>query len=179
MEYDVGQLRRDLENVTAEWWIDHFNRDDYEGTWSIAPLRGPAGEAHPIRMASSDPGVVDWADTPLMGLCPAMRRVVSSLECPVKSTRLLNLAAGAEILPHTDHKLGFEDDEVRLHVPIQTSPLVEFWIADQRIDMQPGELWYVNVNLTHCVHNRSAQDRIHLVIDCQVNDWMRQFFEVG
>jgi aspartyl/asparaginyl beta-hydroxylase (cupin superfamily) len=98
------------------------------------------------------------------------------LECPIKSTRLMRLAAGAEILEHSDHELGYEDGEVRLHVPVLTSSDVEFWLNSQRVDMWPGELWYLNVNLPHRVTNHSTQDRTHLVIDCEVNDWIRALF---
>lgn len=179
LTFDADELLREVENITSDWWIRHFNRDGYVGNWSIAPLRGPAGEVHPIRMAHSDPTAIDWADTPLLDLCPAIRRLISNLDCPVKSTRLMRLDSAAEILPHKDHKLGFEDGEVRLHVPIQTSPLVEFWITDQRVVMQPGEMWYLNVNLTHRVSNPSTTARIHLVIDCEVNDWMKTLFEAA
>jgi hypothetical protein len=40
--------------------------------------------------------------------------------------------------------------------------------------MNEGELWYLNVNQPHHVTNRSTTDRIHLVIDCVVNDWLRE-----
>jgi hypothetical protein len=32
--------------------------------------------------------------------------------------------------------------------------------------------WERNINLPHRVHNRSAVDRVHLVLDCVVNDWL-------
>ena len=42
--------------------------------------------------------------------------------------------------------------------------------------MKEGEAWYLNFNLKHSVVNRSAEDRVHLVIDCVLNDWLREFF---
>jgi hypothetical protein len=39
--------------------------------------------------------------------------------------------------------------------------------------MQPGECWYLNFDLPHRVQNLGATDRVHLVVDCQVNDWLR------
>ena len=42
--------------------------------------------------------------------------------------------------------------------------------------MREGETWYFNVNFFHSVTNNSPLDRIHLVIDCVVNDWLRAFF---
>jgi aspartyl/asparaginyl beta-hydroxylase (cupin superfamily) len=127
-------------------------------------------------MAYSDPTATDWVDTPLLESCRAIQRVLARLECPIKSTRLMRLAAGAQILEHTDHELGYEDGEVRLHIPVVTSSDVEFWLNSRRVEMWPGELWYLNVNLPHRVANRSSQDRTHLVIDCEVNEWIRALF---
>ena len=42
--------------------------------------------------------------------------------------------------------------------------------------MKPGECWYTNVKYTHSVHNRSQEDRIHLVIDGIRNDWSDELF---
>lgn len=39
--------------------------------------------------------------------------------------------------------------------------------------MQRGELWYMNINLSHTVENRGGSHRVHLVIDCVVNDRLR------
>jgi len=175
--FDADALLDDARRISPQWWIAHFNPQDYRGNWTIAPLRGPAGETHPIRLASSDPAATDWVDTPALDSCVAIRHVLDRLECPIKSTRLMRLAASAEILEHTDHELGYEDGEVRLHVPIETSPAVEFWLNGQRVEMQPGELWYLNVNLPHRVANRSSRDRTHLVIDCEVNPWMEDLFQ--
>lgn len=45
--------------------------------------------------------------------------------------------------------------------------------------MKPGELWYLNVNRYHSVTNGGSTDRIHLVIDCIVNDWLREMAEIS
>ncbi len=43
-----------------------------------------------------------------------------------------------------------------------------------RIAMQEGECWYHNFNLPHHIANRGATDRVHLVIDCEINEWLRE-----
>ena len=42
--------------------------------------------------------------------------------------------------------------------------------------MLEGEAWYLNFNLKHSVRNHGVSERIHLVIDCIANDWLRSFF---
>jgi len=44
--------------------------------------------------------------------------------------------------------------------------------------MGPGEAWYLNFDLVHRVENNGAEERVHLVIDCVVNDWLAGFFAV-
>ena len=92
--------------------------------------------------------------------------------------RLLRLQAGSSIAEHRDYRLGYEDGEVRLHVPVVTDVGVAFFLAGVRVPMAAGECWYLNVNLPHRVENRSPIDRIHLVIDCVVNEWLAQIFRL-
>ena len=66
---------------------------------------------------------------------------------------------------------------MRLHVPVHTNADVDFVLDDQRVPMAEGELWFLNFNKYHSVDNRSSVDRIHLVIDCVINDWLRQLLE--
>jgi quercetin dioxygenase-like cupin family protein len=92
------------------------------------------------------------------------------------AVRLLQLAVGAEIKPHSDHCLGYEDGSFRLHIPIITNPDVEFILDGKRLIMNEGECWYIDANFEHSVANRGKQDRIHLVIDGIRNDWTDELF---
>ena len=38
--------------------------------------------------------------------------------------------------------------------------------------MGEGEAWYLNLNLRHSVVNSGPTPRVHLVIDCVVDDWL-------
>ena len=108
--------------------------------------------------------------------CPAVRLLLNSLQCEKLSARLLNLQAGAVIKEHTDKELYFEKGEARLHFPVITNPLVEFYPDNERLPMQEGECWYINANLPHRLANKGSNDRIHLVVDCIVNDWLQGVF---
>lgn len=41
--------------------------------------------------------------------------------------------------------------------------------------MREGELRYLDFYQKHRVENNSDLDRIHLVLDCKVNDWLVDF----
>jgi len=171
LTFDPQGLKADLNRITPDEWVRHFNERYYEGDWSGVALRAAEGAS---RQLYSDPGKEETiADTPVLARCPSLRRALEALRCPVTSARLLKLGAGARIIEHRDYNLSIDDGEVRLHVAITTSPLVDFYLNGERVVMNPGECWYINANLPHKVENRSETDRVHLVIDCRVNDWLR------
>ena len=172
---DVPPLQAEVAAL-PDRWRPHFQTAHYDGAWTVLPLRSVGGrpdETMPFALGDAPP---NYAATPLLALCPAIGRFLDSLACPVRSARLLNLRSGAVIKPHRDAELAFENGEARLHVPVFTNPDVEFAIDDERVVMEPGSCWYINANLTHRVANRGACDRIHLVVDCGVDDWLRERF---
>lgn len=173
-EFDKERLLRDLEQFGPDDWTPHFNTGYYDGDWSGIALRAPK-DAH--LDLYPDPTAETFVDTKMLDRCSYIPSVLASFKCVLESARFLRLTAGSQIKEHRDYKSGYEDGYVRLHIPIVTDPLVEFYLDGQRIDMHPGEVWYVNVNLKHRVLNNSAIDRVHLVVDCLVNDWLRTIFK--
>jgi hypothetical protein len=174
MSFDPDRLKADLGRFEPAEWIPHFNTRYYEGDWSGIALRavgGRAGQLYPDPTATDD-----FADTPLLERCPYLQEVLAAFRCPLTSVRLLRLSAGSSIREHRDYKLGFEDGEMRIHVPVETNLNVSFFLAGERVAMEEGEAWYLDLNLPHRVENHSETDRIHLVIDCVVNDWVRELF---
>lgn len=171
MSFDAARLQADLRGILAAEYVPHFNTHYYQGDWSVVPLRSIGGVASQIY---PDPTKTDqFADTPLLARCPYVREVLAQFHCPLQAVRFLRLAAGSVIKEHRDFRLGYEDGEVRIHIPVVTNPEVEFILAGRRVVMNEGECWYLDVNEKHSVANRGPVDRVHLVLDCNVNDWLR------
>jgi aspartyl/asparaginyl beta-hydroxylase (cupin superfamily) len=114
-----------------------------------------------------------FVDTKGLERCPHTRQALARFECELETARFLRLGAGSSIREHRDHKLGYEDGIVRVHVPVLTNDKVTFMLGGEFVRMLPGEAWYLNFNLPHSVRNGSEEDRVHLVVDCVVNDWLR------
>jgi hypothetical protein len=171
LNFDPRPLQADVEQLQPGDWVAHFNTGYYEGEWLGIALRSAGGlqdKLYPDPNAKSP-----VRDTPVLERSQNLRKLITSLKCPVRSARLLKLTPGARIKEHRDYDLGFEEGEIRLHIPIVTSSQVEFFLGGERLEMKEGECWYLNVSLPHSVDNRGSVDRIHLVIDCGVNDWLR------
>jgi hypothetical protein len=170
---DLPRLQTDLATVAPAGWHPHFNTSYYDGDWSGIPLRGQPGIHVPLY---SDPTGTDFADLPAMAECRYVPDRLAQLQCPLESVRFLKLATGATIREHRDFGLRFEEGAIRLHVPVHTHPDVSFELDGAAVPMAEGEVRYLNFDLPHRVTNGSPCDRVHLVIDARVNDWLTELF---
>ncbi len=175
--FDVAALQADLQRLQSSQqpasWIDHYNNTAHQRRWACLPLRAIDGSSEHI-LAQADG---QFRDTPLLASCPYFQQVLAAFECETSSVRLMSLAAGGRILPHTDPGGGFEDGVARLHIPIITNQKVVFRIDGETVHFSAGHTWYMNANCTHAVDNDSEVERIHLVMDCIPNAWLQQVFE--
>jgi hypothetical protein len=175
LRFDAEALAREALSLAASAWVPHFNQQIYEGAWTGVALRSIGGletQLYPDPAAQQP-----FADTPALSKLPNHKAALGELRCPLLAARLLSLAPGAVIKEHSDYLLGYDDGELRIHIPVVTSPDVEFALAGRPVVMAPGEAWYLNLNLPHRVANRSAITRIHLVVDCVVDEWLTALLE--
>ena len=173
---DPAPLAADLALIGSGEWIAQPLRANYEGGWDIVPLRSAAGETHPLRLIYADPVAARFADTPWLERLPAFRAALARFHCPLRSVRLMRLVAGSTIREHCDD-LDAEVGNLRLHVPVATNPGVDFRLGGRRVEMAPGSVWYLRLSDPHGVANRGATDRVHLVIDATVNDWLETMLD--
>jgi len=176
LHFDAAGLQADLAALGDGEWSAHFNTQYFTGDWSGVALRSSASSPNNI-YADANHG--EFADTSLLQQCQHLRAVVETFQCPLRSVRLLRLTAGSIIREHRDYDLGYDAGEVRIHVPVITNSSVEFYLDNRRIVMAEGECWYLDLNLPHRVHNLGTTDRVHLVIDCQLNDWLSDLIAKG
>ncbi len=169
LAFDPARLAADLAAIREDEWVFHFNKPYYEGEWSGVSLRSIGGETGTLY---PDPTRSDYADTEVLERTPYFREVLSEFQCPLLAVRLLRLSAGSRIREHRDYKLSIEDGEFRVHIPVQTNPDLVFMLGGERVVMREGTMWYLNVNHPHSVYNGGAAARVHLVVDCVVNEWV-------
>jgi hypothetical protein len=171
LRFDVQALLREANARGQQEWITHFNTGYHDGGWQGIALRAVNGEAGRLYPDPSQQSAI--ADTVILAECSAIQAALGAFQCPLRSVRLLRLAAGSFIREHRDDDLRFELGEARLHIPLATHPLVEFYVDGTRVQMEEGECWFLDLSRPHRVKNPSPIERIHLVIDCEVNDWLR------
>ena len=111
-------------------------------------------------------------------------KILENLPCKYERVRFMKLEAGKIIGRHSDKidkDLGFDDGQImRIHVPIRTNDDVVFSLYESprakvayEYNLKTGHYYYMDVTKPHAVRNMSEVDRIHLVVDCYVNDSLR------
>src|SRR5579871_5711585 len=91
LSFDPVRLRGDLDALAGVEWTQHFVPQNFEGDWSVIPLRSVAGATHPIKMIYSDPTATEFVDTPMLAASPYFREVLGAFACPLYAVRLMRL----------------------------------------------------------------------------------------
>ena len=71
--FDPAEPAADLERLSATASISHFVPQNYDGDWSVIPLRAQAGARHPVQMIYSNPSATAFEDTPRLDGCAVFR----------------------------------------------------------------------------------------------------------
>lgn len=172
--FEVELLQNDLSKISKLEWIDHFVRQNYDGNWTVFPLRSQVGATHPIKMVYYDPSITEFENTSFLNDCPYFQKVLATFKCPLQNVRLMKLTPGSIIKEHIDYDLAAEEGFARIHVPIKTNSEVVFTLNGKRVIMNEGECWYLRLSDPHSVENSGKTDRVHMVIDAIVNDWLKE-----
>ena len=173
-----------------DWW----HADDYLRSYPQGPfqqvdsiiLRFPPRTVHEteeaVKAHLQDPRYDphECVDQPIYSQIPVARMLVMRVFSYVGGTRLgrvmINrIKPGGRIFKHADtleHALYWQ----RHHVVLKSSPGVVFEAGDESVYMASGDVWWFNNGKPdkdgnrpeHQVINNSADDRIHLILDCKI-----------
>ena len=168
--FDEESLIVDLEHLTPEDWIHHYLTQHHyiQGDYHVAPLYAANG----VPTAYSD-FMSKQCPTRLLERTPYFQKVLSFFECEFSRVRLMRMAPGTVIADHIDQMdVRSEIQLARFHVPIVTNAGVYFGFSGEEVHMAPGECWYVDTALPHAAGNLGEEARIHLVVDCIVNEFI-------
>lgn len=173
--FDVEKLQKDLACVKEEEWVAHPNSQAYEGSWSVTSLMSTNAKTTQIIASENQ----DYFETPLMKRTSYIHEVPNTFETQIEAVRFMKLGVGSYIKDHCDKGAGFEEGSVRIHIPIMTNEAVEFNLNGQLEQMEAGQCYYIDAHNPHSVINKGKSDRVHLLIDCHVNEWLKAIFEKG
>jgi uncharacterized protein (TIGR03032 family) len=153
-----------------------------ESVWRPHPQGHPGNSALQFIALGGDPnddGVAGaMLPTPHLAQCEYVQQVLASFGTVIGRSRLMRLDGGGEATMHVDTNYYWAE-RVRIHVPIVTSPEIEFICEDQSLHMAAGEAWIFDAWRRHNVLNPTDARRIHLVADTVGSDAFWKLVEAG
>lgn len=152
--FSAEALEREVRALPASRWVPH-------------PNHIPGNDA--IRLVTPEGKDTDdlggqMAPTPDLIACPNIIRVMDALGATWGRSRLMGLAAGADVPTHIDSAYYWRT-HLRIHIPVITNAGVTFTCGGESVHMAPGECWVFDSFRPHEVHNRGDRHRVHLVLD--------------
>ena len=167
-EFDVDLIKKELAQFSKTEFQDIYNPSvQLETLWL----------KHFIEPIIGDDGLPVFLPNDALKKCPHLLSIFETFQCNVETFRMHTLDPGASIQKHRDTGYSYEHGQVRLHIPVQTNDKVQILVDDQPVPMKIGECWYCNFHIEHEVRNNSNQSRVHIILDCIVNDWLTGVFE--
>jgi len=171
--FDIDLLNLEMNNILSSEWLNHFNTGDYENGLTNIPLRSANG-----RLNYSMPVLnQNFLNTDILKRCTYFQTVLDIFKCEKNAVQLMSLEPGGVIKPRAHPGICFEDGLARLYIPIVTDPTIMFVIDGEPIHFSCGAAWYLNTSCIHSVANASSYPKIHLILDCIPNAWLKQVFD--
>ncbi len=155
LDFDVQALARALQALPESAWRQH--PQGFAGN-SFLPLVAQDGDPE-------DEGLDGPMEpTPWLDRLPGVRDILKALGSPIGRVRVMRLAPEAEASEHVDlHPYWIQ--RLRVHVPLITSPQVDFYCGFEVRQMEAGSCWVFDTWRAHRVTNPGPRARSHLVID--------------
>jgi Aspartyl/Asparaginyl beta-hydroxylase len=154
IRFDGDRLAQETAALPADAWMAHPQK--FDGNVAV-PLVSPGG-------AMTDQWAGPMEATPQLERCPYVMEVMRALDSTWGRSRLMGLDAGAVVPEHVDIHYYWRT-HLRIHIPVITSPKVQFHCAGETVHMAAGECWLLDSFYRHSVENRGDELRVHLVLD--------------
>lgn len=179
IKIEAEKLLSDFQAVSSNFSGQlHSIIEHHDGGWRSIGLITSGGKVEEDRHINKvgQP----YLPTAALQFCPYIRELLDELPAQKKRVRFLSLEPNHEIKWHCDGT-GSVDKIVnssssRFHIPVITSPKVEFKICHNICQWQAGNIYYGDFSFPHSVKNNWDKRRIHLVIDLIPNDNLRSLF---
>ena len=104
---------------------------------------------------------------------PDLQKIQDWCKTDIDKMVFYALAPGAKLHPHRDLSGTYEFGKLYFHLPIITDPKCKFYVSKKPVVMKAGSIWALNTSYLHAVDNQSDINRVHLVVQVHVNDWVR------
>lgn len=175
ISYDVERLKEDLAQAKTFEFSAHPLKY-HDGNWSVVNLYYAGGELSYKHEGELGFGEQAPQKTEVLAKCPYLEQILDSLPGEIIMARLSAIPADGRVLRHYDPVESADMGHYRIHLPITTSDDVVFHLGFKRQKWRAGELWYGDFTYPHSIHNKSGEERVHLIVDIKACDELIEMF---
>lgn len=118
--------------------------------------------------------IKDFQETENFQKFPVAAFIKENIKCKIKSLMFYSMLPGGEVHEHRDMDGNVGLGGLRFHIPIKTNENVIFTSSGKRAIMGVNEFWALDTSYLHSVANFGNEERIHIVMIVEVNEWVRQ-----
>jgi hypothetical protein len=171
---DISRLRQLVLQLTADHWTSNTTRQQrYEAHQHTRTI----GLVYDADFRHTNTTRLPPMQLFEPSLRPILAQIANHYEEPLASAKrvssrpgyfvrasLVQLIPGGKIAPHRDMNFSLAHSH-RVHVPIVSNDRVRFYVGDESISMQEGEIFEINNRRMHSVTNDGQDGRVHLILD--------------
>lgn len=145
-------------------WTEAYK--DYQSSgWKTVSLLSRSGDARDLIIDDGTP-----IETDVLHALPSLKKFVNNLGLKYMWARLARLEPNSYLWEHRDYTELKNERRQRLHLPIQTNKDAQIILSGHQINLGYGFLWKLNPQVPHGACNKGSTARIHLIIDCYVEE---------
>jgi hypothetical protein len=147
-----------------EHWTNVYS-DYHTGGWQTLSLLNSTSRPTDTIIEDCNP-----VETSLLEKMPETRALLRGLGFRYMWARLAKLEVNAFMHEHRDYQELKNVGRLRLHIPVITNPFSSIVIDRTRIHLALGYIWKLNPIHRHAANNFGKESRIHIILDCYVDD---------
>jgi hypothetical protein len=185
ISFDAERLQNEVRSIPADWWHPHR----FDGTGhDIVILVSRHGTLTNRDGSTNHSLLPPFLPTAHFRSLPYISQVLSSFGQAPSRSRLMRIGPGETLKAHQDRHPHW-NNKVRVHIPVFTDRQVQFHVWSENaslreadhatVHMPPGEAWIFNNWYFHAVSNPSSRARIHLAVDVEITESMRDLVFAG
>jgi hypothetical protein len=157
----------EIEQANLDW--QNFSYSEYvsEGVYSLSLLSSD-GDGGNTLIKDCKP-----KPTEVLKKLPKTEKILNDLGLDFMWARLNLLSPHACLWEHKDYSELDSRERLRLHIPVTTNQDAYLILAGRKVHLHQDALWKLNPqDFVHGAVNEGGE-RIHIVLDCYVNDNLR------
>lgn len=159
----LREMQREVSGLKEAW--TNVYSDYHTGGWQTLSLWNRSSKPGDTVIEDCEP-----VETSLLENMPVTRDVLRGLGFRYMWVRLAKLQVNAFMHEHRDYQELKNVRRLRLHLPIITNPFSSIVIDHTRVHLALGYVWKLNPIHRHAASNFGKEPRIHIIMDCYVDD---------